>query len=82
MREEYAIVLDFLTTGYASSFKKEPIAQALGIEHFSLLELVARPDVKILLREKVYIGQDKREKYSTSEEDLVLTRSLLLLEMN
>lgn len=51
-----------MQTGYASSFKKEPVAQAIGKEHFSLLELVIRSDAKVSLREEVYIGQDKREK--------------------
>lgn len=62
MRENYAITLDFLPRGYANSFRKEPIAQALGEEYFSLLELVIRDDVKLNLREKIYIGPEKRDK--------------------
>jgi len=61
-REDYAIVLDYLQRGYADSFRKEPIAQALGETYFSLLELVPRPGSTLLLRERVYIGPDKREK--------------------
>lgn len=62
MRENHAIILDYLPQGYASSFKKEPIAQALGEEFFSLLELIMRSEEKISLRDRIYIGPDKREK--------------------
>ncbi|MFH0987112.1 MAG: DUF655 domain-containing protein [Candidatus Micrarchaeota archaeon] len=61
MREDYAIVLDYLPNGYASSFKKEPVVQALGEKYFSLLELVARPGISINLGDKIYIGAEKRE---------------------
>jgi putative nucleotide binding protein len=61
-REDYAIVLDYLPKGYADSFRKEPVAQALGENYFSLLELVPRENTSLLLRERVYIGADKREK--------------------
>ena len=56
MREDAAIVLDYLPNGYASSFKKEPIVQALGPKYLSLLELVARPDVKININEYLWEG--------------------------
>ncbi len=62
MKEEYAIVLDFLPYGYAASFKKEPVVQAIGENTFALLELIAKPSVSISLREKVYIGPEFREK--------------------
>jgi putative nucleotide binding protein len=61
-REEYAIVLDYLSRGYADSYRKEPIAQALGERNFTLLELVPREEAKLGLRERVYIVNDKREK--------------------
>lgn len=62
MREENAVILDYLARGYASSFKKEPIAQALGEQFLSLLELVPKEDTTLELKEKVYIGPDKRDK--------------------
>jgi len=62
MREDTAIVLDFLPNGYVSSFRKEAIVQALGPKYLSLLELVARDNVKININEEVYIGPEKREK--------------------
>lgn len=64
--EDYAIILDYLPLGYVkgdvSSFKKKPIAQAIGIEEFTLLELIPKEDVNLDIHEKVYIGGGKREK--------------------
>ena len=60
-REENAIILDYLPNGYASSFQKEPVAQALGDEFFTLLELTPKVGAKLSLRDKVYIGKDKRD---------------------
>ena len=65
-KEEYAIVLDFLPNGYPLDprpmFKKTPIAQAVGKEHFSLLELVPKKDIFLQPNEEVYIGEGKRDK--------------------
>lgn len=65
-REEKAIILDFLPNGYPLDsrpmFKKTPIAQALGMERFSLLELVPRKDAPLQAHEEVYIGEGKRDK--------------------
>ncbi len=59
-KEDYAIVLDYLPTGYPNSYSNEPIAQAIGTKYFTLLELVARKGVNLLLQQKVYIGPEKR----------------------
>jgi putative nucleotide binding protein len=61
-KEQYAIVLDYLPNGYPLEKKMMPIAQAIGEENFTLLELVPRRDVSLELLEKVYIGDDKRDK--------------------
>ncbi|MBS3060697.1 MAG: DUF655 domain-containing protein [DPANN group archaeon] len=61
-KENSAIILDFLPTGYASGFKKEPVAQAIGEDFLTLLELTPKPNVSFSLREKVYIGKDERDK--------------------
>ena len=64
-KEEYVIVLDFLPNGYP--FDKRPmhrktaIAQAIGKEHFTLLELVPKKDVFLQPRQEVYIGEGKRD---------------------
>lgn len=63
--EEYAIILDYLPLGYVkgdlSSFKKKPIAQALGTDEFTLLELIPKKGVELNIHDKVYIGPEKRD---------------------
>lgn len=61
MKEEHAIVLDYLSRGYSSSYSGEPIAQALGTNRFTLLELVPREGVFLNIRQNVYIGPDERK---------------------
>lgn len=61
-KEEYAIVLDYLPYGYPLEKKMMPIAQAIGMKNFTLLQLVPRRGVKLEVDEKVYIGEGKREK--------------------
>jgi len=73
-KEEYAFILDYLSQGYADSYRKEPVAQALGERHFSLLELVPRPDISLTIRERVYIGDEKRDKIKFIKDRLPYTR--------
>src|SRR3989338_1050984 len=65
-KEEIAIVLDFLPNGYPYDdrpmYMKTPIAQAIGKEHFVLLELVPKKGIHLQPYEEVYIGEGKREK--------------------
>lgn len=65
-KEENTIILDFLPNGYPFDdrpmYMKTPIAQALGKEHFVLLELVPKKGVHLQLYEEVYIGEGKRDK--------------------
>jgi len=61
-REEKALILDFLPNGYPMEPRRSPIAQAMGLNHFTLLELVPRKGAQLQLREEVYIGEGKREK--------------------
>jgi|SRR3990167_1059896 len=61
-KEEYAIVLDYLQYGYPTGGHRSPVAQAVGAKTFSLLELVPRRGVSLEVKEKVYIGPDKRDK--------------------
>ena len=64
-REETAIVLDFLQNGYTFDTRpmhqKTPIVQALGKEHFSLLELIPKKGIFLQPYKEVYIGEGKRE---------------------
>jgi len=65
-REEHAIVLDFLQHGYpfdkTPSHRKDSIVQAVGINKFTLLELVPKEGVFLQPHEKIYIGEGKRDK--------------------
>jgi putative nucleotide binding protein len=62
VREEYAVILDFLPYGYPLENKRLPIAQAIGKNNFTLLQLVPRRDSKFEVDEVVYIGDGKRDK--------------------
>lgn len=65
-KEEKAVVLDFLPNGYPfdtrPSHIKTPVAQAVGKEHFVLLELVPKKGIYLQPHEEVYIGEGKRDK--------------------
>ncbi|MBT7706640.1 DUF655 domain-containing protein [archaeon] len=61
-REDKAIILDFLPYGYPLEKKMLPVAQAIGIENFTLLQLVPRRGVTFEVGEETYIGEDKRDK--------------------
>ncbi|MBD3164673.1 DUF655 domain-containing protein [Candidatus Woesearchaeota archaeon] len=66
IKEKYAIILDFLPNGYPfdkrPSHLKNPIGQAIGKDHFVLLELVPKKGIYLQPHEEVYIGEGKREK--------------------
>lgn len=62
MKEDYAIVLEYLPNGYPLEKKMMPIAQAIGLTNFTLLELVPRRGSTFEIGEKVYIGEGKRDK--------------------
>lgn len=66
VREERAIVLDFLLHGYPSDsrpmHRKTAIAQAIGVDHFILLELVPKKEIFLQPLEEVYTGEGKRDK--------------------
>ena len=65
-KEEKTIILDFLPNGYPFDerpmYMKTPVAQALGKDHFVLLELVPKKGIHLNLYEEVYIGEGKRDK--------------------
>lgn len=64
-KEEHAVVLDFLPNGYANdprpSHRKTAIAQAIGKQHFVLLELVPKKEVFLQPYQEVYTGEGKRD---------------------
>jgi len=63
-KEEKAIILDFLPHGYPLEGRMMPVAQAIGANHFTLLQLVPRRGETLQLKEEVYIGSGKRDKIS------------------
>lgn len=64
-KEESAIVLDFLPNGYPldSSVNKKSVSivQAIGINQYTLLELVPKRDVHLKSGDQVYVGEGKRD---------------------
>src|SRR3989338_6028735 len=61
-KEEYAIILDYLPNGYPLEGRMMPVAQAIGEKNLSLLQLVPRRGVSLQAKERVYIGEGKRDK--------------------
>ena len=65
-KEDNAVILDYLPLGYVkenmSTFKKKPVALAIGTENFTLLELIPKDDTDLEIHETVYIGAGKRDK--------------------
>ncbi|HIG52332.1 TPA: DUF655 domain-containing protein [Candidatus Pacearchaeota archaeon] len=61
-KDEFALVLDYLPHGYPLSGKMRPVVQAIGEKYFSLLELAPIRGADFTLKEKVYIGPEKRDK--------------------
>lgn len=66
VKEEKAIILDFLPHGHPfdtrPSHRRSPVAQAIGVDHFILLELVPKKGVSLQLHEEAYMGEGKRDK--------------------
>ena len=48
-KEEFAIILDYLSKGYINMTKPKgkPIAQAIGTEFFTFLELAPKKDIDL-----------------------------------
>ena len=61
-KDDYAIVLDYLPYGYPLENKKSPMVQAIGEDHLGLLELAPIRGDSFEVKEKVYIGPEKRDK--------------------
>ncbi len=65
VREEKALVLDFLPNGYPLDprpiHKKTAIVQAIGKDHFTILELIPKKGITLKLAQEIYIGPEKRD---------------------
>lgn len=62
MKDEYIVVLDFLSRGHADSRRGEPIVQGIGVNFLNLLEIILKPDVVVKPGDLLYIGEMKRDK--------------------
>ncbi len=66
VREEQAIVLDFLPYGYLTDTRpmhmKTPVAQVIGKNFLVLLELTPKKGIFLQPNEEVYMGEGKRDK--------------------
>jgi len=66
VKEETAIVLDFLKHGYSedsrSFHRREAVIIAIGKNYFILFELVPRDDVTAKQYDELYIGEGDRDK--------------------
>jgi len=60
--EEYAIVIDSLPYGKSTDVRKEPIAQVVGEDYFTLLEVTPKPELVLTVGERIYIGKGPRDK--------------------
>lgn len=60
-KDDFIIVLDFLPHGKATDRRAEPLALGIGEKYFNLLEVVIKEGVTIKQKERLYIGDDKRE---------------------
>ena len=64
-KEEYAWILDYLPYGSTidriPTRQKKPICQAIGEEHFILMELIPKENIDINIDSRVYIGDGKRK---------------------
>ena len=62
--ENYAHVLDYLPEGYPNEgmkrSKKSPVAQVVGENYFSLLEVVPKTELEVY--ERIFIGKGQRDK--------------------
>ncbi len=66
MREDYAIVLDFMPGGnpidrHHPSHRTKPLAQAVGDKYFTLIEFHPKPGISVSQGEKVLISFRMRE---------------------
>ncbi len=61
-KDDWAIVLDFLEHGHYGMSRPEPVAQVIGEIYFSLLEVILREDERTGVGERIYIGDQKRDK--------------------
>lgn len=72
-KEENAVVLDYLSRGYVKSdmskFGGKPIAQAIGTEQFTLLELAPKTGIDLEIKIQCISVKVKETRYTEFLED-------------
>jgi len=61
VKDDFIIVLDFLHHGKATDRRAEPLVLGIGDKYFNLLELVIKEDVAVKEKDRLYIGDEKRD---------------------
>ena len=65
-KEEEVIILDYLKFGYVNpdrpTTRGMPIAQTIGVDKFTLIEVTPKDGIDLEIHDKVYIGPGKRDK--------------------
>ena len=65
-KEEEVIILDYLKFGYVNpdrpTTRGMPIAQTIGVDKFTLIEVTPKEGVDLEIHDKAYIGPGKRDK--------------------
>ena len=59
-KDDYIIVLDFLTHGKSDDRRSEPVAQGIGDKNFNLLEVAVKEGLAVKPKDRLYIGDEKR----------------------
>ncbi|MBI4181408.1 MAG: DUF655 domain-containing protein [Candidatus Aenigmarchaeota archaeon] len=60
-KDDWAVVLDFLSHGHYGMDRSQPVAQVLGESYFSLLEVIVREGLQMKVGDRIYIGDGKRD---------------------
>jgi len=61
VKDDFIIVLDFFPHGKAIDRRAEPLALGIGDKYFNLLELVIKDDITVKEKDRLYIGDEKRD---------------------
>lgn len=71
-KDNWCMVLDFLPNGKEElpPHKRKPIAQVIGWEKFSLLEIVPRENITFSTRQKLFIGEGTRREVDHIERKI------------
>ncbi len=62
--EDHARILDYIPQGLPDekSFKREPVAYAIGEDEFKLFELIPKPDASLTFGDRIYIGKETEQR--------------------